>query len=179
MHIVDKILQGDAHAVETFYHQYSPEILRYLQSKLPRKEDAQEILNDVFLDAVDGLPMLIKQTNVKAWLYQIAHHKVVNFYRKQKIKSLFFSQFPYLKIVDEQIHQPEFALEKREIKIRLQMTLEKLSQKYQQILSMHYIEEMPVKIISLQLDLSFKATESRLFRARQQFIKNYNITLNE
>ncbi|HVA96073.1 MAG TPA: sigma-70 family RNA polymerase sigma factor [Candidatus Acidoferrales bacterium] len=175
MHIVEKILQGDAHAVETFYQQYSPGILRYLKSKLPKTEDAQEILNDVFLDAVDGLPSLNKQTSVKSWIYQIAHYKIVNFYRKQKIKSLIFSQFPYLKIVDEEVHQPEFQLEKEELKMRLQMALEKLSQKYQQILRMHYIEELPVKIISLQLNLSFKATESRLYRARMQFIKNYNL----
>lgn len=173
--IAKRILQGDAGAVETFYKEFSPGILRYLKSKLPRTEDAQEILNDVFLDAVDGLPTVHKQTNIKAWLYQIAHHKVANFYRKQKIKSLLFSQFPYLQIIDQEVHQPEFQLEKREVKIRLQITLEKLSQKYQQILRMHYIEELPVKIISVHLNLSFKATESRLYRARQQFIKYYQV----
>lgn len=175
-HIVKRILQGDAGAVETFYQQYSPGILRYLNRKLPRQEDAQEILNDVFLDAIEELPLLQKQTNVKAWLYQIAHNKMANFYRKRKIKSLLFSQFPYLKIIAEEFHQPEFQLEKQEIKIRLQIALEKLSQKYQQILHMHYIEDMPVKIISVRLNLSFKATESRLYRARQQFIKYYEGT---
>ena len=176
MHIVEKILQGDPHAVETFYTQYSLGILKYLKQKLPKEEDAQEVLNDVFLDAIDELPTLKQQENLKAWLYQIAHHKVVNFYRKQKIKSLFFSQFPYLKIVDEHVNQPEFQLEKEEVKIRLQLALEKLSQKYQQILRMHYIEELPIKIIALQLNLSFKATESRLYRARMQFIKYYETT---
>ena len=171
--IVKRILQGDARAVETFYQQYSPGILTYLKHKLPKQEDAQEILNDVFLDAIEGLPTLADQTNVKSWLYQIAHNKMVNFYRKKKIKSLLFSQFPYLKIVAEEFHQPEFQLERREIILRMQIALEKLSLKYQQILHMHYIEDLPVKIISVRLNLSFKATESRLYRARMQFIKQY------
>lgn len=175
-HIVKKILQGNAGAVEIFYKQYAPGILKYLHYKLPKDEDAQEILNDVFLDAIDGLPTLREETNIKSWLYQIAHNKMTNFYRKKKIKSLLFSQFPYLKIVDQEVRQPEFQMEKREIKIRLQITLERLSQKYQQILHMHYIEELPVKIISVRLNLSFKATESRLYRARQQFIKYYEGT---
>lgn len=174
-HIVQRILQGEARAVEIFYKQYSPGILRYLQQKLSKQEDAQEILNDVFLDAIEELPTLNKKENVKAWIYQIAHHKIVNFYRKKKIKSLFFSQFPYLQIIAEEVNQPEFELEKREVKIRLQIAIEKLSQKYQQILQMHYIEEMPVKMIAVNLNLSFKATESRLYRARQQFIKHYNL----
>ncbi len=172
-HIVQRILQGDASAVETFYQQYSPGILRYLKRKLPKQEDAQEILNDVFLDAIEGLPALNKDTNVKSWLYQIAHNKMTNFYRKKKIKSMLFSQFPYLKIVAGEFHQPEFQMERRELVVRMQITLEKLSQKYQQILHMHYIEELPVKIISVRLNLSFKATESRLYRARVQFIKYY------
>jgi RNA polymerase sigma-70 factor (ECF subfamily) len=175
-HIVEQILEADAGAVETFYQEYSPGILRYLKHKLPRDEDAQEILNDVFLDAIDGLPTLNKNTNLKAWIYKIAHHNIVNFYRKRKIKSLIFSQFPYLKIIAAEINQPEFQLEKREIKVRLQIAFEKLSQKYRQILQMHYIDELPVKIISVELNISFKATESLLYRARQQFIKYYETT---
>ncbi|HSX08812.1 MAG TPA: sigma-70 family RNA polymerase sigma factor [Candidatus Saccharimonadales bacterium] len=171
--IVEHILEGDASAVETFYQTYSPGILAYLKQKLPRHEDAQELLNDVFLDAIEGLPTLKKEANLKAWMYKIAHHTVVNFYRKKKIKSLIFSQFPYLKILAQEMQQPEFELEKAEIKVRLQIAFEKLSQKYQQILHMHYIDELPVKIISVELNLSFKATESLLYRARQQFIKYY------
>lgn len=172
-HLVKRILKGDAGAVETFYQQYSPGILQYLKHKLPRSEDAQEILNDVFLDAIEGLPTLAEHANVKSWLYQIAHNKMANFYRKKKIKSLLFSQFPYLKIIAGEFHEPEFQMERREIILRMQITLEKLSHKYQQILRMHYIEDLPVKIISVQLNLSFKATESRLYRARMQFIKYY------
>jgi len=172
--VVKRILLGDASAVEIFYQNYSPGILKYLKNKLPKGEDAQEILNDVFLDAIEGLPTLANQANLKSWLYQIAHNKMVNFYRKKKIKSLIFSQFPYLKIIAEEFSQPEFELEKRELVIRMQIALEKLSRQYQEILHMHYIEELPVKRISLKLNLSFKATESRLYRARMQFIKYYN-----
>jgi len=173
--IVKLILAGDPYAVENFYHEYSPGILNYLKKKLPREEDAKEILNDVFLDAIEDLPKLTDQSSLKSWLYQIAHNKMVNYYRKKKIKSLIFSQFPYLQIVAQEMHQPEFELEKREIIIRMQIALEKLSFKYRQILHMHYIEELPIKIISVKLNLSFKATESRLFRARQQFIRYYNV----
>jgi RNA polymerase sigma-70 factor (ECF subfamily) len=171
--IVKLILAGDPYAVENFYHEYSPGILNYLKKKLPREDDAKEILNDVFLEAIEGLPALGDQIKLTSWLYQIAHNKMVNYYRKKKIKSLFFSQFPYLQIVAHEIHQPEFQMERREIILRMQIALEKLSLKYRQILQMHYIEDLPVKIISVKLNLSFKATESRLFRARQQFIKYY------
>jgi RNA polymerase sigma-70 factor (ECF subfamily) len=175
-HIVKRILKGDTGAVEIFYEEYSRSLLRYLKNKLPKEEDAQEILNDVFLEAIEGLPTLNNYATVKSWLYQIAHHKIANFYRKRKIKSILFSQFPYLRIVAEEFNQPEFQLERRELTIRIKIALEKLSQKYRQILHMHYVEDLPVKLIAVELNLSFKATESRLYRARMQFIKYYEGT---
>ena len=171
---IESVCAGDPTAIESFYHEYAAMLLRYVRNKLPQ-EDAQEIVNDVFLDAIDALPNLRKETNIKAWLYKIAHNKVVNYYRKKKLKSFLFSQFPYLKILSEEMHEPEFQFEKRELKVRLHIVLEQLSEKYRQILHMHYIEDMPVKHIAITLNLSFKATESRLYRARQQFIKHYQL----
>jgi DNA-directed RNA polymerase specialized sigma24 family protein len=54
--------------------------------------------------------------------------------------------------------------------------MKKISQKYRSILRMHYEEQMPVKTIAIALNLSPKATESLLFRARQSFIKAYERT---
>jgi len=173
--LVQKILDGNSQAVLTFYKTYSPRILRYLQQKLP-PEVSQEILNDVFLDAIDSLATMHKQENVQAWLYQIAHHKIVNFFRKKKIKSFLFSQMPYLEVLAEELSQPEFVMEKDKIRDDIESAMRGLSEKYRTILRMHYEEQMPVKIIAAELNLSFKATESLLYRARQNFIKVYERT---
>jgi len=55
--LIDKIIKGDNDAVLEFYKLYSPRILKYLILKLPKKEDAEELLNDIFLDALDSLPL--------------------------------------------------------------------------------------------------------------------------
>ncbi|MGI8420088.1 MAG: RNA polymerase sigma factor [Candidatus Levyibacteriota bacterium] len=174
--LINRMLAGDPQAIEIFYKTYSSGILRYLKHRLPREEDAQEILNDVFLDAVDALPTLREHTFLQTWLYKIAHHKVANFYRKRKMKSFLFSQFSYLKLVAEEINEPEFQYEKQELLLKLKQTLQNLSERYQQILRLHYEEAMPIKMIALEINLSPKATESLLYRARQQFKKDYERT---
>ena len=170
--LTKKILDGDEQAVENFYHMYSPRIFRYLKKKLPEIE-AAEIMNDVFLQAIDSLQQLRQSENLSAWLYKIAHHKMVDFYRKKKIKTFLFSQIPYLEVVATEINQPEFQWEKNRVRDGIEISLLSLSTKYRQILRMHYEEQIPVKEIALVLNLSFKATESRLYRARQSFIKAY------
>lgn len=176
MSLVDSILQGDKQATVAFYHQYSPRILSYLTKRLPRPEDAQEVMHDVFLEALDALPLLRKKDSLSSWLYTIARNEVVDFYRKQKIKSIILSQIPFLQLVADHINEPEFQYEKEKVEERIEQTFKNISEKHRSILRLHYENGIPVKNLALTFHLSFKATESLLFRARQNFIKEYGRT---
>lgn len=171
--LIQKILAGDNQAVVTFYHDCSPRIARFLRKKLPREEDVQEVLQDVFLEALDSLSLFSGKSLLSTWLYGIAKHKVVDYYRKRKIKSFVFSQLPFLQIFAEEIHQPEFQFEKNKVRDKIELTFQQLSTKYREILKKHYEDNIPIKHIAEEMNLSFKATESLLYRARQDFIKKY------
>ncbi|MBI4089620.1 MAG: sigma-70 family RNA polymerase sigma factor [Candidatus Levybacteria bacterium] len=173
---VKRILQGDSKAVVEFYKFYSPKILAYFTKKLPQFEDAEDLTNDVFLEAIDSLSLLRKEENTLAWLYRIAHNKMVDFYRKRKIKSILLSQVPFLQIVASEINQPEFQFEKDKIRDKIEFVLHSLSLRYQKILTLHYDKKIPVKTLARIFNLSFKATESLLFRARQSFKLAYAST---
>lgn len=174
--LVDKILQGDKTATVAFYKLYSPRILSYLTKRLPRIEDAQEIMHDVFLEALDALPLLRNKDSISSWLYAIAKNEVVDFYRKTKIKSILLSQIPFLQLVADHINEPEFQYEKDKIEERIEQTFKNISEKHRNILRLHYENGVSVKKLALVFHLSFKATESLLFRARQNFIKQYGRT---
>jgi len=176
---IKRVLAEDSKAVGEFYRSYSPKILFYLSKKLPTHEDAEDLTNDVFLEAIDSLSLLQKEESISTWLYRIAHNKMVDFYRKRKIKSILLSQVPFLQIVASEINQPEFQYEKDKIRDRIEATLHNLSNKYQKILILHYEEKIPVKELAKNFHLSFKATESLLFRARKSFKLAYQGILSE
>lgn len=170
--LINQVLSGNPEAVTQFYQLYAPKIERYLQKKLPH-DDAKEITNDVFLEAIDSLPTLHDKENVQGWLYRIAHHKMVDYYRKQKLKSFALSKLPFLELVASEMHEPEFQMEKNKIRDSLEMALHKISDKYRHVLFLHYEEGLPIKDIATILNLTPKATESLLFRARQSFKEAY------
>lgn len=171
--LVQRVLDGDQVAVVEFYHTYEKKILRYFQKKLPRNEDAQELMHDVFLEALDSLALFQGKSSLQTWLYSIAHNKVVDFYRKRKIASILLSQLPFLQLIAHEMHEPEFQFEKNKVRDRIEKTFHKLSANYHRVLSLHYEGGLPVKQIALEMNMSFKATESLLFRARQDFIRKY------
>jgi RNA polymerase sigma factor (sigma-70 family) len=171
--LIIEIKKGSPHAIENFYKNYSPLIFNYLVKKLPTKEDAEELTNEVFLEAIDSMGFLNSNNNLKAWLYKIAHNKMVDFYRKKKINFLLLSKIPYLELIANEISEPEFQFEKNKIKKKIEKTFLKLSDKHHRILKLHYEEKIPVKELAYTFNLSFKATESLLFRARKKFVYIY------
>jgi RNA polymerase sigma-70 factor (ECF subfamily) len=170
--LIKKVVGGDPQAVERFYRLYSPKISKYLSYKLPQ-EEAEEILNDTFIEAIDTMSFLSEEEKVEPWLYRIAHNKMVDFYRKKKIKTTLMSQIHFLDIVAKEILEPEFQFEKNRMKEKIEKTFYQLSERHQKILRLHYEENIPVKEIALSFNMSYKATESLLFRARQQFKLTY------
>lgn len=167
--LLERLLKGDSDAVASFYRSNSPKLLRFLRTRLPNREDAEEVLNDVFLAAIDELPFFRKESNLTTWLFKIAQNKVVDFYRKKKIKSVLLSQAPFLEILAHELHQPEFQFEKDKARDKIEKAFLSISIQYQKILRLHYEDKIPVKELANIFNLSFKATESLLFRARRQF----------
>lgn len=156
-----------------FYKTYSRKILNYLSKRLPSPQDAEEITQDVFLEAIDSLPLFRGETTVLNWLYKIAHNKTVDFYRKRKIKTILLSQMPFFETVSQEIHQPEFQYEKNRIRDRIEAAFHLIPSHYQKILRLHYENGLKVKNLAFIFNLSFKATESLLFRARESFRQAY------
>lgn len=172
-HLVKKILEGDTKAVEEFYHYFYPKLKKYFTHRLPESEDVEAFTHDIFLEAIDALPLFEGKSSLATWIYRIAHNKLVDWYRKKKINSLLLSQMPFLEIVAQEVYQPEFQYEKNKLRDRIESTLRSLSSSYREILKLHYEERKSIKEIALILDISPKAAESLLFRARQQFKKTY------
>ncbi len=173
--LIDRLLTGDSTAATELYYAYCTKITKYLKKKLPEGE-LQDVVNDVFFEAIDSISLLQKREKLGNWLYRIAHNKVVDFYRKKKAKTILISQIPFFEFVDQEVHQPEFQFEKEKIKERIEKTLHTLSQPYRRILQLHYEEHIPVKKIAILFDVSDKAAESLLYRARKSFQKIYERT---
>lgn len=170
--IVSEVLGGQSGAATKFYRTYAAKLRRYLMAKLPDPE-VEEILQDTFLSAFDSLPLYRGESSVSTWLISIARHEVADFYRKRYIRQAVEKTAPLFENMVSEILSPEFDYEKKKIEKRFFATYRELSKQYQDVLSYRYELSMSVKEISERMELSFKATESLLYRARLAFREAY------
>ena len=171
--LVNKILVGDEKAIQLFYKKYSQKLLNFILLKIDDPADAEEILQDTLISAMDSLPLFSGQSSLYTWLGAIAKHEVVDFYRKKKIKTILFSRLPILEGLAGQALGPEERLMEKEVKNKIKIVFKKLSEGYGQILRLKYVEGYSVTQIAKKLGMTFKAVESKLFRARIAFQEQY------
>ena len=172
--IIKDVVSGKKGAATRFYREHAPKIRRYLNAKLPGDE-IEEILQDTFLSAFDSLPLYRGESSVLTWLISIARHEVADFYRKRYVRAAVEKTAPLFENMVSEIMSPEFVMKKKIVEKRFFTTYRALSGQYQDVLSYRYELSMSVKEIAEKMELSFKATESLLFRARLAFREEYEI----
>src|SRR5215467_11768900 len=66
------------------YQEVAFKVFTYLRKQVPAREDAEDILVDVFVTALEqeGFFSWSRQDQ-QAWLWRVAHNKTADFYRRQ------------------------------------------------------------------------------------------------
>lgn len=167
------VLKNNQKAIKIFWEKYRYKLLYFISRKVPDYQDAEEILQDTFISALDSLPAFRFKSSLYTWLCQIARHEIADFYRKKKLKTIIFSRFPFLEQIVDKALSPELALQEKQAKEKINQILKNLTEGYSQILRLKYLEGKTLKEIARKFDKSIKAVESKLARARKAFKEQY------
>ncbi len=148
-------------------------LLKFVSRKVVDSQDAEDIVQESLIAIYDSLPLFAGKSSFFTWACAIAKHEICDFYRKKKIKQVVFSRLPFLKELVSEALGPELAYQELETKRKIVRTLKHLSEGYELILRLKYVEELSMRQIAQELNLTVKAVESRLTRARLAFQKVY------
>lgn len=170
---MDDVIAGKRGAATKFYRKFAPGLRVYLRSRLPGKEEVDEILQDVFLSAFDSLAVFRGNSSVKTWLYSIARHEVADYYRKRYVRKVVEQTGKLFEGVVADMNTPEFEWKKKRMRDNFDQALNRIGGKHRRALFLRYEMGMSVKEVAKQMKMSFKATESMLYRARMAFIEAY------
>lgn len=152
-----------------FYNKYYLGIKGFISQKIDDEGLVEEITNDVLLAAINSKENFNKKCNEFSWICGIAKHKIIDYYRKKKIKTILFSVSPNFEEIADKALTPERDVLKNELKMEIKNTFRDLGRKYKEILKLKYVDNLKVKEIADKLEISVKATESQLIRAKKKF----------
>jgi RNA polymerase sigma-70 factor (ECF subfamily) len=81
--LIEKGKAYDSEALSELYRRYADAIFRYVYYRVGDQAVAEDLVSDVFVRMLEGLPSYQDIGRpFEAWLYRIAHARVVDHYRK-------------------------------------------------------------------------------------------------
>lgn len=181
--VIKSVIDGKKQDFEILSNRYYKRILAYLCRLLNFNQgDAEDVLQDTFLNAYVNLVTYNPNLSFSSWLYRIAHNLAVDLIRKNaKYYTLDTNDIANQNhIHDNQavIVQTESELEKPINKNRLSSILKKLDLETRNILTLFYLQGLSLEEISDISKTTTNAVASRLKRARdkaRKIISQFNL----
>ena len=137
--------------------------------------DVEEVVQDTFLSAYQGLTQLEDTTKFKSWLAEIARNCARQWLRKQRGETVPLNE------VNEGILQtegsPDEHLARQEQRELIRRTMETLPQKDREIARAFYLEGVSYDELIRAHGLSYNAIALRLFRIKRQLSKRLQYLL--
>lgn len=128
---------------------YQQKLFYYVNRLINHPDEAEDIVQDVFLKVYKNLHGYDSRLKFSSWIYRIAHNEAVNWLRKHtKYKKESIEQSEYLENV---LSDGKNIAEELELKVSLEQAQQVISQlpdKYREVMILKFIEERSYEEIS-------------------------------
>lgn len=169
--VVSIVQSGNIEVFSFLVERYEKKMLHYARKFLFDYDNAEDIVQEVFLKAYINIKSFDTSRRFSPWLYRIAHNEFINVIRKKHKEPLSFFDpdilFPHAiskenadkKINEKELHQ------------LLGKSLKKIEVKYREPLVLYYLEELTYKEISDVLHIPVSTVGIRIKRAKEKMKK--------
>lgn len=142
--LVQKAQAGDVQAFEEIYDLYAQKIFRFIKLKIQNQQQAEDVLQEVFIKAWRALPKFNTQGGYfSAWLYRIATNAINDYFRQVYRTPQSVELTEEVNIFQETTLEEKVTTKQELTKVK--NALKKLPAQYQQILELRFIQDFSVK----------------------------------
>lgn len=179
---VQRSKAGDVQAFGQLIHLYQNEVFRMVYFRLHSKMDAEDVTQEVFLQAFRKLAQLREPHHFRTWLLRITVNQTRDFLRKRRLLSWvgIGSREPNEEPLEQhQDHGPDGmeVLLRKEFWELLKRLVGALSRWEREVFLLRYLDHMPIKDIAAVLNKSDSTIKTHLYRALTK-VKNDPVFLS-
>ena len=173
--LIYRVQTGDEGAFADLMRGYYPFVYTIVIRIVDNPHDVEEVVQDTFLSAYQGLAQLENAGKFKSWLAEIARNCARQWIRKRRINTVPLDEVGEAVLQTQDSPDEQLArLEQREL---IRRTMETLPQKDRDIAHAFYLEGASYDELTSTHGLSDKAISFRLSRAKQQLSKRLRYLL--
>jgi len=169
--LIKRAIKGEASAFGLLYDKYQPQIYRFIYLKVSHREEAEDLTHQVFLKSWQSIEKFNFQGfPFSSWLYSVARHQVIDYYRTKKTKITFeevieleTNNDPLPEVIDNELN-----IEK------VKSAIACLREEQQDVIILRFIEDLSLQEVASILE----KTQGAIKLLQHRAIKNLRKTLN-
>ncbi len=170
--LVTRAREGDTRAFDALILKYGGKLYGLVYNMTSHKEDTHDLLQEIFARAYQSLKSFRGNSNFYTWIYQIAVNLTLNFLKKRKRRTGLSLNDPDSAVQQDPAlvdttHEanPEQQTNLKELQIKLNEAMMKLSEPHRMVVTMFDIQGMSHGEIAKVLQTSEGTVRSRLHYA--------------
>ena len=166
-----KQAQENIQAFDKLYRYYVKKIYSYCLYRVASAEIAEDVTSQVFLSACEKIHNfdVNRGTKFSSWLYQSAHNKVIDTYRKN-------SKITNYELRDDEVASDDSQEEEVNLTFlqkQIAEVLPELKDRYQQIITLRFYSELDIPEIAEVMKMKPTNVSVLLHRALNSFRKKF------
>lgn len=162
---------------QEIWESFSQRLLYFIKVRVNNENDAEDILQEVFLKIHKNLDSLSNEAKLPAWIYRITRNSIIDFYRRKHSTKVSFQDN------NEYLQNKESGKGIHDIKGCLNSFIKQLPNKYKSAVELSDIKGLKQKEIAEIFNISIPGAKSRVQRGRemikQHFIDCCKFTLDK
>ena len=173
--LVERISTGDQLAFEAVMRKYNGKLYRIARAILKNDSDAEDVLQDAYLDAYRHIGEFRGGSELATWLTRIVINQALMRVRKERRRSSIIpfrsalmheTDSPEAQVPDQQSESPSASAIRAETRRMLERRIDELPVAFRTVFIMREVEEMSVEETARCLSITPATVRTRLFRAR-------------
>jgi len=188
--LVRRAKAGELDAFESLTNRYEQRVYSLALRMLRQEQDAEDVTQQTFLSALEGLNGFRGDAAFATWLLRIATYAALKVIRKRKgldtislkgatEKADDYDTIPHPEYIADWRQSPEELVRNNETRRLLDEALATLDEKHRLVFLLRDVEGLSVKETAAALGLSEANTKVRLLRARLQLREQLTQSLGD
>ncbi len=166
-----RIKKEEKGAFRELFERYTPRIYKFALSYLKNKNDAEELVQIVFLKIWKKRNSIDATQNIKAYIFTITINSIYDFIRRKKIEYSFQNRSRQIQSNTE--NNTWNTVVQREMQQNLSDCINRLPKQQQKIFQLSKMEGFTNDEIAIQMGLSKRTVENHLYRAVSFLKQNF------
>jgi len=162
--LVELFLHGDETAFNAIVLRYQEKIYWVVRRLVNSHDDADDVVQEVFVKAYEGLRSFRGDAQIYTWLYRIAVNASLNYVRLRRVKEFFrFEETIAPETIEHQT--PEDIVESNEQREIIEQAVASLPEKQKAVFILRYYEQLTYEEIANILKTSVGGLKANYFHA--------------